>query len=129
MTESSRMPLFDLRKLNASLPVASVNNSSIKIVVLGAKDDLIVVHSTSIHVPIKCRTHFSQQMYKMLISLLLLASPFGQIADVKLNMILKRTYNALILDSHSSRVISVAFNFFYSILESLSRVCKKLKCI
>lgn len=42
MTESSRMPLFDLRKLNASLPVPSVNNSSTKILVLGANDDFIV---------------------------------------------------------------------------------------
>lgn len=42
MTESSRLPLFDLRKLNASLPVPKVNDSSIKILVLGAKDDFIV---------------------------------------------------------------------------------------
>nr|XP_027078888.1 uncharacterized protein LOC113702099 isoform X2 [Coffea arabica] len=42
MTESSRMPLFDLRKLNASLPVPSVNNSCAKILVLGANDDFIV---------------------------------------------------------------------------------------
>lgn len=48
MTESSRIPLFDLRKLNASLPVPSANNSSIKVLVLGAKDDFIVVNSTSI---------------------------------------------------------------------------------
>ncbi|KAK2986799.1 hypothetical protein RJ640_011024, partial [Escallonia rubra] len=42
MTESSRMPLFDLRKLNASLPVPSVPSSSFKILVLGATDDFIV---------------------------------------------------------------------------------------
>ncbi|KAL5581818.1 hypothetical protein UlMin_014260 [Ulmus minor] len=42
MKESSRMPLFDLRKLNASLPVPSVPKSSIKLLVLGAKDDFIV---------------------------------------------------------------------------------------
>ncbi|XP_024028891.1 uncharacterized protein LOC21385944 [Morus notabilis] len=42
MKESSRMPLFDLRKLNASLPVPSVPKSSIEILVLGAKDDFIV---------------------------------------------------------------------------------------
>ncbi|KAK3017083.1 hypothetical protein RJ639_007657 [Escallonia herrerae] len=42
MTESSRMPMFDLRKLNASLPVPSVPNSSFKILVLGANDDFIV---------------------------------------------------------------------------------------
>ncbi|KZV31781.1 hypothetical protein F511_00585 [Dorcoceras hygrometricum] len=42
MTESSRLPLFDLRKLNASLPVPKVNDSSIKILVMGAKDDFIV---------------------------------------------------------------------------------------
>ncbi|PON42776.1 Alpha/beta hydrolase fold [Parasponia andersonii] len=42
MRESSRMPLFDLRKLNESLPVPSVPKSSIKLLVLGAKDDFIV---------------------------------------------------------------------------------------
>lgn len=50
MSESSRMPLFDLRKLNASLPVPSVQDSVLKILVLGANDDFIVVKlgSTSI---------------------------------------------------------------------------------
>lgn len=43
MKESSRMPLFDLRKLNASLPVPPVPKSSIEVLVLGAKDDFIVV--------------------------------------------------------------------------------------
>ncbi|KAL5096022.1 hypothetical protein RYX36_000349 [Vicia faba] len=42
MKESSRMPLFDLRKLNASLPVPSVPNSSLKVLVLGANNDFIV---------------------------------------------------------------------------------------
>ncbi|KAK9271940.1 hypothetical protein L1049_002307 [Liquidambar formosana] len=42
MKESSRMPLFDLRKLNASLPVPSVPKSSIEVLVLGASDDFIV---------------------------------------------------------------------------------------
>ncbi|KAM6567274.1 hypothetical protein CsatA_026402 [Cannabis sativa] len=42
MKESSRMPLFDLRKLNASLPVPSVPKSSIELLVLGAKNDFIV---------------------------------------------------------------------------------------
>ncbi|XP_015881335.3 uncharacterized protein LOC107417246 isoform X2 [Ziziphus jujuba] len=42
MKESSRMPLFDLRKLNASLPVPSVPKSSIELLVLGANDDFIV---------------------------------------------------------------------------------------
>ncbi|KAI3824206.1 hypothetical protein L1987_05656 [Smallanthus sonchifolius] len=42
MTESSRMPLFDLRKLNASLPVASVPNLSTRVLVMGASDDFIV---------------------------------------------------------------------------------------
>lgn len=37
------MPLFDLRKLNASLPVPLLTNSSLKIFVMGAKDDFIVV--------------------------------------------------------------------------------------
>ncbi|CAH8277392.1 unnamed protein product [Arabidopsis lyrata] len=42
MTESSRMPLFDLRKLNASLPVPKPMENSTKVLVLGAKDDFIV---------------------------------------------------------------------------------------
>ncbi|PIN23732.1 Soluble epoxide hydrolase [Handroanthus impetiginosus] len=42
MTESSSMPLFDLRKLNASLPVPPMKDSSIKILVLGGNDDFIV---------------------------------------------------------------------------------------
>ncbi|KAK1423482.1 hypothetical protein QVD17_18785 [Tagetes erecta] len=42
MTESSRLPLFDLRKLNASLPVASVPNRSTRVLVMGAADDFIV---------------------------------------------------------------------------------------
>lgn len=42
MKESSRMPLFDLRKLNSSLPVPSVLKSSIEVLVLGANDDFIV---------------------------------------------------------------------------------------
>lgn len=43
MKESSQMALFDLRKLNASLPVPSVPQSSIQLLVLGASDDFIVV--------------------------------------------------------------------------------------
>ncbi|XP_074279074.1 uncharacterized protein LOC141604532 [Silene latifolia] len=42
MKESSRSPLFDLRKLNASLPVPSVPESSIQVLVVGARDDFIV---------------------------------------------------------------------------------------
>ncbi|KAH9606500.1 hypothetical protein KSS87_016444 [Heliosperma pusillum] len=42
MKESSRLPLFDLRKLNASLPVPAVPESSIPVLVVGAKDDFIV---------------------------------------------------------------------------------------
>ncbi|KAK1357503.1 AB hydrolase-1 domain-containing protein [Heracleum sosnowskyi] len=42
MTESSRLPLFDLRKLNASLPVPAVRDPSLQILVLGANDDFIV---------------------------------------------------------------------------------------
>ncbi|EEF28432.1 conserved hypothetical protein [Ricinus communis] len=42
MKESSRMPLFDLQKLNASLPVPSVPKSSIEALVIGARDDFIV---------------------------------------------------------------------------------------
>lgn len=45
MKESSRMPLFDLRKLNALLPVPSVPKSAIELLVLGANDDFIVVSS------------------------------------------------------------------------------------
>lgn len=43
MKESSRMSLFDLRKLNASLPVPSVTNCPFEILVMDAKDDFIVV--------------------------------------------------------------------------------------
>ncbi|KAL3007797.1 hypothetical protein AAZX31_08G355100 [Glycine max] len=42
MKESSRMSLFDLRKLNASLPVPSVTNCPFEILVMDAKDDFIV---------------------------------------------------------------------------------------
>ncbi|CAE6206612.1 unnamed protein product [Arabidopsis arenosa] len=42
MKESSRMPLFDLRKLNASLPVPKPIENSTNVLVLGAKDDFIV---------------------------------------------------------------------------------------
>ncbi|XP_057753227.1 uncharacterized protein LOC130972906 [Arachis stenosperma] len=42
MKESSRLPLFDLRKLNASLPVPSAPNCPVDVLVLGAKDDFIV---------------------------------------------------------------------------------------
>jgi len=42
MSESSRIPLFDLRKLNASLPVPKPMENSTKVLVLGAKDDFIV---------------------------------------------------------------------------------------
>ncbi|XP_019087484.1 PREDICTED: uncharacterized protein LOC104728301 [Camelina sativa] len=42
LTKSSRMPLFDLRKLNASLPVPKPMETSTKVLVLGAKDDFIV---------------------------------------------------------------------------------------
>ncbi|PPR97700.1 hypothetical protein GOBAR_AA22963 [Gossypium barbadense] len=42
MKESSRVPLFDLRKLNESLPVPKMTACSTEILVLGAKDDFIV---------------------------------------------------------------------------------------
>ncbi|XP_055803195.1 uncharacterized protein LOC129872289 isoform X1 [Solanum dulcamara] len=42
MIESSRMPLFDLRKLNASLPVPRLEDPAFKVFVVGAKDDFIV---------------------------------------------------------------------------------------
>lgn len=45
MRESSRMPLFDLRKLNASLPVPSIPKGSVELLVLGANDDFIVVNT------------------------------------------------------------------------------------
>lgn len=45
MKESSRVPLFDLRKLNASLPVSKVPDGFLDILVLGASDDFIVVRS------------------------------------------------------------------------------------
>lgn len=46
MRESSRMPLFDLRKLNASLPVPSIPKGSVELLVLGANDDFIVVNTS-----------------------------------------------------------------------------------
>ncbi|PIA33286.1 hypothetical protein AQUCO_04100010v1 [Aquilegia coerulea] len=42
MKDSSRMPLFDLKKLNESLPVSSVPKSFVKILVVGANNDFIV---------------------------------------------------------------------------------------
>ncbi|XP_051115426.1 uncharacterized protein LOC127240668 [Andrographis paniculata] len=42
MTESMQTPLFDLRKLNASLPVPPMKDASIKVHVVGAADDFIV---------------------------------------------------------------------------------------
>lgn len=48
MTESSRMPLFDLRKLNASLPVPRLEDPAFKVLVVGANDDFIVVSSWTI---------------------------------------------------------------------------------
>ncbi|KFK33255.1 hypothetical protein AALP_AA6G350700 [Arabis alpina] len=42
MKESSRKPLFDLKKLNASLPVPKPMENPTRILVLGAKDDFIV---------------------------------------------------------------------------------------
>ncbi|KAI3920769.1 hypothetical protein MKW98_005595 [Papaver atlanticum] len=42
MVESSRMPLFDLKKLNASLPVPRVPRSSFELLVIGASNDFIV---------------------------------------------------------------------------------------
>ncbi|KAH6800026.1 alpha/beta-Hydrolases superfamily protein [Perilla frutescens var. hirtella] len=42
MTKSSRKPSFDLRNLNASLPVPPMKDPSLKILVLGANDDFIV---------------------------------------------------------------------------------------
>lgn len=44
MKEGSRVPLFDLRKLNESLPVPKMTDCSTEILVLGAKDDFIVVN-------------------------------------------------------------------------------------
>jgi len=43
MKESSKLPLFDLRKLNASLPVPSVPEITTEILVMGARNDFIVV--------------------------------------------------------------------------------------
>ncbi|KAF3788832.1 hypothetical protein EJ110_NYTH20156 [Nymphaea thermarum] len=42
MKESSKVPLFDLRKLNATLPIPSVPKDSVDILVMGGTDDLIV---------------------------------------------------------------------------------------
>ncbi|XLU93514.1 hypothetical protein S245_007866, partial [Arachis hypogaea] len=42
MKESSRLPLFDLRKLNTLLPVPLAPNFPIDVLVLGVKNDFIV---------------------------------------------------------------------------------------
>ncbi|KAJ0989152.1 hypothetical protein J5N97_007508 [Dioscorea zingiberensis] len=42
MKDSSKLPLFDLKKLNASLPVPSIPKNSVKLLVMGASDDFIV---------------------------------------------------------------------------------------
>ncbi|KAF5180651.1 Alpha/beta hydrolase family protein [Thalictrum thalictroides] len=42
MKDSSRMPLFDLKKLNESLPVPSVPKSFVDILIVGANNDFIV---------------------------------------------------------------------------------------
>ncbi|XP_049936358.1 uncharacterized protein LOC116263797 isoform X2 [Nymphaea colorata] len=42
MKESSKVPLFDLRKLNATLPIPLVPKDSVDILVMGGTDDLIV---------------------------------------------------------------------------------------
>ncbi|KAM3386600.1 hypothetical protein ACQJBY_009888 [Aegilops geniculata] len=42
MKESSKLPLFDLRKLNASLPVPSATDGTLEILVMGASNDFIV---------------------------------------------------------------------------------------
>lgn len=43
MKVSSKLPLFDLRKLNAALPVPSPGKGKVKLLILGASDDFIVV--------------------------------------------------------------------------------------
>lgn len=45
------MPLFDLKKLNASLPPPSVPRNSVNILVMGASDDFIVVSIRWILIP------------------------------------------------------------------------------
>ncbi|KAJ6825693.1 uncharacterized protein M6B38_377060 [Iris pallida] len=42
MRESSKLPLFDLKKLNRSLPVPSISENSVDLLVIGASDDFIV---------------------------------------------------------------------------------------
>nr|CAB3484280.1 unnamed protein product [Digitaria exilis] len=42
MKESSKLPLLNLRKLNASLPVPSVPDNTTEILVMGASNDFIV---------------------------------------------------------------------------------------
>lgn len=48
MRESSKLPLFDLRKLNASLPVPSIPKNSVKLLIIGASDDFIVVSNIAV---------------------------------------------------------------------------------
>ncbi|OAY65859.1 hypothetical protein ACMD2_11209 [Ananas comosus] len=42
MKESSKLPLFDLKKLNASLPVPSIPRNSVDLLIMGASNDFIV---------------------------------------------------------------------------------------
>ncbi|XP_064979988.1 uncharacterized protein LOC135622251 isoform X1 [Musa acuminata AAA Group] len=42
MKASSKLPLFDLRKLNASLPVSPPAKGTVKLLIMGASDDFIV---------------------------------------------------------------------------------------
>lgn len=42
LRESSKIPLFDLKKLNASLPVSSIPKNSVQVLVIGASHDFIV---------------------------------------------------------------------------------------
>ncbi|KAM0839063.1 hypothetical protein ACQ4PT_060553 [Festuca glaucescens] len=46
MKDSSKLPLLDLRKLNASLPVPSAANGTLEVLVMGASNDFIVPIST-----------------------------------------------------------------------------------
>jgi len=75
MKESSKLPLFDLRKLNAALPVPSVPNNTTEVLVMGAINDFIVVSKP----PSTSQTH---SMMQYLVSEILISIAFDFINHI-----------------------------------------------
>ena len=75
MKESSKLPLFDLRKLNAALPVPSVPNNTTEVLVVGAINDFIVVSKP----PSTSQTH---SMMQYLVSEILISIAFDFINHI-----------------------------------------------